>query len=75
MQVATTRMGRTRAVSMQKINVLLFRLEQVLSIDYTYSDWTLPDTNTRFTNNVISNWVFKYSGINRKEFQSCRFER
>ena len=37
MQVATTRMGRTRAVSMQKINVLLFRLEQVLSIDYTYS--------------------------------------
>ena len=75
MQVATTRMGRTRAVSMQKINVLLFRLEQVLSIDYTYSDWTLPDTNTRFTNNVISNWVFKYSGINRKEFQSSRFER
>ena len=55
MQVATTRMGRTRAVSMQKINVLLFRLEQVLSIDYTYSDWTLPDTNTRFTNNAISN--------------------
>ena len=75
MQVATTRMGRTRAVSMQKINVLLFRLEQVLSIDYTYSDWTLPDTNTRFTNNAISNWVFKYCGINHKEFQSCRFER